>query len=160
MSYTHLALDSNLAVLWVVGRAERGIVTRHKRLRNYTQSDWELLAGFVVQSEVVIITPSTATEISNLAPQGLLDPYRARVMASVTSFVQEGVEVYQQSRTLVAYPEYDRLGLTDCSMLGVLDYRTRLLTADRDLQVAALGRGLAAEHFDDVRMMHCSSDRR
>jgi hypothetical protein len=149
--HPNLALDSNLMLLLAVGRAERGLVASHKRLRPYAEADYELLQGFIAVSDAVVTTPNVMTEVSNLADYGVLEPSRSRISASVKGLIAVFVEVYWQSRQLADFPEFERLGLADCSLLAVLDKRTRLLTVDNALYIAALQRGSAALNFHHIR---------
>ena len=149
MSGLRLALDSNLLLLLVVGRTERGLLTRHKRLRSYSEADYELLQGFIAVSNVLVTTPSALTEVSNIADSefvSLLAPAWPRRWGLIGAFV----EVYWQSSKLGDF-SFNRLGLADCSLLAVLDDRTRLLTVDSALYLAALGRGCHAVNFNHIR---------
>lgn len=152
MSGLRLALDSNLLLLLVVGRTERGLLTRHKRLRSYSEADYELLQGFIAVSNVLVTTPSALTEVSNIADFGLLEPARSRVVHSLMSLVEVLDEIYWPSRQLAQIDAFARLGLADCSLLQVLDRNTRLLTVDNALYRAALERGASADNFDHVRI--------
>ena len=144
-------MDSNLTLLLAVGRAERGLVASHKRLRPYGEDDYELLQGFIVVSEAVVTTPNVMTEVSNIADYGVREPARARVTSSLKGLIGAFVEVYRQSADLTDFGEFERLGLADCSLLGVLDDKTRLLTVDNALYLAALERGREAVNFHHVR---------
>ena len=153
-SVTHprRALDSNLTLLLAVGRAERGLVATHERLRQYSEADYELLTGFLAVSDAVITTPNAMTEVSNIADFGIREPARSRVAASIRGLIGAFVEVYWQSSKLGDFVEFNRLGLADCSLLAVLDDRTRLLTVDSALYLAALGRGCHAVNFNHIRV--------
>ena len=87
MTCSRLALDSNLTLLMAVGRAERGLVSRHKRLRAYGVADYELLLGFIVVAEQMITTPNAMTEVSNIADFGMLEPARSRIVSSVKGLI-------------------------------------------------------------------------
>jgi hypothetical protein len=148
----NLAIDSNLTLLLAVGRAERGLLYRHKRLRHYTEADYELLQGFIAVAERVVTTPHSLTEVSNLADFGILEPSRTRITASVRGLIEAFVELYCPSVELAGAPEFQRLGLADCAWLAALDNNTRLLTVDNELYLAALDRGCDAVNFNHVRV--------
>ena len=151
MTRPNLALDSNLVLLFAVGRAERGLVTVHKRLRPYSEADYELLQGFLAVTEKVTTTPNIMTEVSNIASFGIVEPALSRINSSVKGLAAAFDETYKPSGELTVLPEFDRLGLADCPLLAILDHRTRLLTADTLLYLAALDRGFEAINFDDAR---------
>lgn len=59
-------VDSNLLVLLVVGLLDRDLVARHRRTRQFTAEDCDLLIRMVVDAETLSVTPSTLTGASNL----------------------------------------------------------------------------------------------
>lgn len=111
MKRPRLALDSNLTLLLAVGRAERGLISNHKRLRAYSEADYELLLGFLVVAEELITTPNAMTEVSNIADFGILEPARSRVISSVKGLIEASIEIYCPSKKTVNHAEFTRLGL-------------------------------------------------
>jgi hypothetical protein len=148
---TKVSLDTNLTLLLVVGRAERGLISKHKRLNNFSDADYELLVGQLAQASALVTTPNSLTEASNLAPFGVLGPSRGRVMQSLRALAQDCQEVYRPSREVSLRPEFERLGLADCVWLSIVDTDTVLLTVDNELYLAALDQGTRAINFDHVR---------
>lgn len=146
-----LAIDSNLALLLVVGRAERGLIQRHKRLSQFSEADYELLLGFLTVADRTITTPNALSEVSNLAPYGLFEPARSRVLQSLRDLIDEVEEQFVPSRTAAALDPFDRLGLTDCAWLAVLAKGAQLVTVDDALYREALELGLDAINFHYVR---------
>lgn len=146
-----LAIDTNLTLLLVVGRAERGLITRHKRLSAFTEADYQLLLGFIAIAPRVVTTPNALTEISNLAAFGITDPARSRIVASVATLTETLDEVYFPSREITRDEAFDRLGLADCAWLSLLDRETQLLTTDQALFIEATRRGFDAVNFRYVQ---------
>ena len=70
-------VDANLLVLLVAGSVDRRIIAKHRRLREFTEEDYEALMEFVGQANAVLVTPNTLTEASNLLAQHE-DPERLR----------------------------------------------------------------------------------
>ena len=151
MTHPKLALDSNLTLLFAVGRAQTGMISRHKRLQSYSEADYELLQGFLLSAQQVITTPQAMTEVSNLAGFGVAEPALSRINSSVKGLAEAFFEIYNSSRNLAQYDEFARLGLADCAWLAVLGGETRLLTVDNALYLAALQRGHFAVNFNHVR---------
>ena len=148
----YLAIDSNLTLLLAVGRAEKGLVARHKHLRPFNEADYELLQGFLVFADEVVTTPNALTEVSNIATYGIAEPARSRIVASLQGLIGSFREIYHPSTGVADQDEFARLGLADCAWLSVLDRRTRLLTVDNDLYLAALNRGCHAVNFHHARI--------
>lgn len=63
MTIERIALDTNLAVLFAVGRAERGLIARYKRLQNFSDADFDLLIGLLSQARALVTTPNSLTEL-------------------------------------------------------------------------------------------------
>ncbi|MDE0126921.1 MAG: hypothetical protein OXN97_20330 [Bryobacterales bacterium] len=61
--------DANLRVLLVAGTVDRRIISRHKRLQAFGPDDSVLLREFVAEFRIVLVTPDTLTEASNLMRQ-------------------------------------------------------------------------------------------
>ncbi len=148
---TTVALDTNLLMLLVVGRASPAFITRHKRLTQYSHHDFNLLVEALERADAIMTTPNTLTEVSNLAGFGVIDPLRSQIYGVLRNFTELLSEHYRPSRLAAAEPEYDRLGIADAAWLGVLDEETVLLTDDMQLYLATARRGLNVINFDHLR---------
>lgn len=146
-----VALDSNLAVLLVVGQVSKALVGRHKRLRSFSPADFDRLLGFIREAGVLVTTPNALTEVSNLAHFGLHEPLRSEVMRSLAAVIASMRETYVASNHIVTFDEFLRLGLTDTAWLACLGPTDLLLTADLDLHLAARSRGLNTINFNHWR---------
>ena len=62
-------IDSNLLLLLVVGRSSRDIIAKHKRLRQFTARDYDILLDLLDGTAQVFVTPHTLAEASNLLAQ-------------------------------------------------------------------------------------------
>ncbi|MGE0701083.1 MAG: hypothetical protein AB7O57_18455 [Hyphomicrobiaceae bacterium] len=147
-----LAIDSNLALLLVVGRAEEGLLSRHKRLRHFGQEDYLALLGYVSVAAKIVTTPNCLTEVSNLARFGIHGPSLDRVLSSLRVFVNACQEVHAESLGVSRDDQFDRLGLTDCAWLAMLGDGVTLLTVDDALHIEALRRGHDAVNFRHSRL--------
>ena len=84
MTVMNMVLDANVLLLRVVGRAGRGIVGRHKRLRPFKDEDFDLLARQTATARRLVTTPNVLTEVANLHDQGFSPPLRDRSPAART----------------------------------------------------------------------------
>lgn len=148
-----LALDSNLALLLVVGQVDRRLIDGHKRLGSFTARDFDILIGMVASTDKIVTTPNVLTEVSNLASFGIVEPARTEITRSLKHLVEKFDERYVPSGevTVAFAPEFARLGLTDAVWLSCLGKTTTLVTADLDLYLASLSRGLTALNFNHLR---------
>ena len=136
MARTGVFVDSNLLVLLVVGSVGRDLIAKHRRLREYTADDYDILDKLLRPVDQVFVTPNTLTEASNLL--GLhADPERSRFFDMLRFFIQRSEEVVVTSVEASSNDEFRRLGLTDAALLEVITAEAPLLTVDLDLYLAA-----------------------
>jgi|SRR3954452_22944379 hypothetical protein len=143
-------LDSNLLVLLIAGNTDRGYVGRHRRLRAYNESDFDLLVEFIAPMSAIIVTPNVLTETSNLLRQ-IAEPARIQIAQTFRAFVALAQERYVESATAVEEPDFPMLWLTDAAILHELSDALVLLTADLDLYLAAIRQGHSAVNFNHLR---------
>lgn len=143
-------IDANLLVLFVVGSAGRTLISRHKRLRAFSEADFDLLTGLLAQASEVILTPNVLTEASNLVRQ-TEGSARERIQLYFQSLIGRVREIYVESARAASRPEFLRLGLADSSLLEIAAEDVVVLTADFDLYRAALSAGRPAMNFNHVR---------
>jgi hypothetical protein len=147
-----VVLDSNLLLLLVVGLTDPAYISKHKRLSAYTAEDFELLQRMLSTTRSILVTPNILTETSNLAGQ-IADPARSQIYTAIRGFV--GFPTTNECVVLSTIAVQDtcflRLGLTDVAILEVLQNSHTLLTADLDLYLAAMARGMKATNFNHFR---------
>ena len=132
-------VDSNLLVLLVVGATDRGLIAKHRRLRNFTEEDYEILLGLVNQIDQILVTPNTLTEASNLLAQHG-EPERSRFFEVLRILIEENEEIVVTSKTASQNAEFKRLGLTDAGLLEVISNSNPLITVDLALYLAAISK--------------------
>lgn len=81
-----LLIDTMLLTLFVVGTASRGYIEKHRRLRPYTEIDFELLVDNVSRASAIIVTPNTLTEASNWAKM-IDEPARSHIAVTLQHFI-------------------------------------------------------------------------
>jgi hypothetical protein len=133
---TAVVLDSNLTILLVVGLTSRELIGRHRRLKAYTDADFDCLINLISGYSPIVVTPNTLTETSNLCHQ-IPEPARTRIADAFGAFVDLSTEEYVPSKTAIRHDQFSRLGLTDAALLDRMTSSRLLLTADHDLFVAA-----------------------
>jgi hypothetical protein len=146
-----VAVDTNLMLLLVVGRTRRDFIPKHKRLKAYAESDFDLVANMLKDVETVLTTPNVLTEVSNLLVQGVLEPLRSQLLETFSLFVTAMNEQYYPSRSTIAYDGFARLGLADSTWLCLLDVDSVLITDDRELTCHAQARGIHVLNIDALK---------
>ena len=144
-------IDANLLVLLVVGRVGRDLIAKHRRLREYTAEDYDVLVDLLNPVDRILVTPNTLTETSNLLAQHR-EPQRSRFFDMLRYLIQESKEVVVSSSDASNNDAFKRLGLTDAALLEAVTEDTPLVTVDLDLYLAVLDKGTnAAVNFTHLR---------
>ena len=144
-------LDANLLVLLIVGSASRKMIGRHRRLRQYTEDDFDLLRRLISGHSPILVSPNTLTEASNLCRQ-ISGREHERIAEVFRALLEEGTqEQFIGSQTATKHEAFPSLGLTDAVILQQMESRPLLITADLDLFLAAQRSGHAAINFNHVR---------
>ena len=125
-------LDANLFVLLVVRNVGRDLIEKHRRLREYSAEDYEILIDLLDRVQRVYVTPNTLTETSNLLAQHR-EPERSRFFDRLRFIIHESEEVVIASAVASSNSAFNRLGLTDAALLEVVTPETPLVTVDLDL---------------------------
>ena len=129
-------IDANLLVLLVVGSVDRELISKHRRLRQFTAGDYDRLLGVIDRVDRVFVTPNTLTETSNLLGYHN-DPERSRLFDRLRLLVENSEEIVVASVRASRNEAFSRLGLTDAALLEVVSEKAPLLTVDLDLYLAA-----------------------
>lgn len=148
----NVILDAHLLLLLIVGTASRDYISKHRRLKSYTDADFVLLGNMLSSASKVIVTPNTLTEASNLAGY-IADPARMHIFRFLRALVEADAteERYVESKLAVARNEFVRIGLTDSALLQIAPTPHVLLTGDLNLYLAALKQGLNVLNFNHHR---------
>lgn len=144
--------DANLLVLLVAGDTDPHIITRHKRLKQFTVGDYRVLRELIFEAGgVVYVTPNTLTEASNLL-RNYGEPDKTQLSNTLAALIHESQEVVVHSADAAANAAYLRLGLADAALLEVVSADRPLLTADIQLAIeAAQVHPAAAVNFNEFR---------
>ena len=137
MAPTRIFVDASLLVLLVVGRTNKNLIEKHRRLREFQEEDYDTLVGILNQVEKILVTPNTLTEASNLLAQHG-EPQRSRFFGVLRILIEESEEIVVTSKTASQNSEFTRLGLTDAGLLEVISDSNPLITVDLALYLAAI----------------------
>jgi hypothetical protein len=112
-----ILVDTNLFVLLAIGTYKPRLISTHKRTKQYTPEDFNLVVGLVDSFSTRIVTPHILAESDNLARQMPQAEYRG-LAATMAALVAEFFEIYISSAEAVRDQSYATLGLTDCSIVA------------------------------------------
>lgn len=144
-----LLIDTNLFLLYLIGKTNRSRIPVFKRTRQYTIEDFDLLEVLVAQFAILITTPHLLTEVSNLAT--LHGTELSRFSDMFKQIVQFTEECYEESRHIMTDTAFDRLGLADAAIAALCRRSMLVLTDDLELHVSLLNRGVDSINFNHIR---------
>src|ERR1035437_820999 len=142
-------VDTNLLVLFLVGRVNRRRILNFKRTGDFVIEDYDLLVRRIAWFGKLIATPHVLSQVSDLTDLTGNELTAIRELFKV--LVEKGEESYDTSRLLVGDPAFKRLGLTDAAIATVCSRGVLVLTADAELHVALQERGIDALNFNHIR---------
>src|SRR4051794_9889656 len=111
-----LVIDAGLLILFVVGTTSPEYIGKHKRLRAFSNDDYDLLIKIMGRASKIILTPNTVTEASNLLKR-IEKPARQEVYTAFKAIIENFGEQYVESQKGSKQPEFIRLGMTDAILL-------------------------------------------
>lgn len=151
MAISGFFVDANLLVLLVVGKTQRNLINRHRRLKGFSESDYESLVGFFDEGTKIFVTPNTLTETSNLLAYGPRE-LNARLFEVLKFMIEDSEEIVVKSGVASNMPEFRWLGLTDAVLIEVACDEMPLVTVDWELYNAIVSRDpRAAFNFNHFR---------
>lgn len=146
-----LILDTNLLILYVVGTTSPKYISKHKRLKAYTERDYDTLLKIIQKAPAVLFTPNILTEASNLLSH-IDEPGRSHIFCTFAKLIGAIDEKYIESKSAISRHEFAWLGLTDVSLLDAISvHDAELLTTDLDLHIAAGNKGYKTTNFNHIR---------
>jgi rRNA-processing protein FCF1 len=144
-------VDTNLLVLFLVGRVNRRRILNFKRTGDFVIEDYDLLVRLIAWFGKLIATPHVLSQVSDLTDLTGNELTAIRELFKV--LVEKVEESYDTSRLLVGDPAFKRLGLTDAAIATVCSRGVLVLTADAELHVALQERGIDALNFNHIRSL-------
>lgn len=149
-------VDTNLLVLLIVGTADRKLIAKHRRTREFTERDYDELCARLEGFDEMWVTVHCLAETSNLlkhtnnrAVPGLL-----RYLAAFCSGTRES---YLPKDRLVADDLFVRLGVADTGFVQKSKRVDCSITVDLDLYLAVIGLGRKVVNFNHVREQYLTS---
>jgi len=144
-----LLIDTNLLLLYLIGRTNKSRIPLFKRTQRYTVEDFDLLKLLLSQFETLITTPHVLTEVSNLS--SLQEPELSRLRTLFKETTEHTLELYDESRHVMSDRAFNRLGLADAAIATVCRRSLLVLTDDLELYHALTIRGVDAINFNHIR---------
>jgi rRNA-processing protein FCF1 len=143
-------LDTNLLVLWLVGKVNPRMISEYKRTRAYDERAFRLLIRVLAAAREIATTPHVLAETSNLIDLG--GKLQNKASHEFASLVRLTREVFVPGNDAVGHTTFDRLGLTDAAIhLAAKGEQATVLTDDLDLYLSLEKNHIKALNFSHLR---------
>jgi hypothetical protein len=142
---TKVLVDTNLLVLFILGSAARQNIGRHKRVRGFTEFEFDILKAKLARATTFVVTPHILAETSNLLDIGKRAD-RATVELYI-NYAQLAEEIFVPAEEVVMRAEFVKFGLTDSAIHQIVSEPIEVLTVDYDLYGSLHGLGAKVENI-------------
>ena len=105
-----ILIDTNIALLYLVGSVDLSLVRNHSRTSKYSEDDFERVSKFVESFVERITTPHILTEISNLLGK------RNDFFSALRGYIIQAEEVHLTGKALAGSSAFFDFGLTDSAI--------------------------------------------
>jgi rRNA-processing protein FCF1 len=139
-------IDTELLLLYLVGRHDVRLIGRYRRLEQFTREDFAILNALVRFYDRLVTTPNILTEVSNFSDK-LGAKYLDQFAKAVTIFEER----YVPSQEAMVAPELRQLGLADAVTARCAEEGVLVLTRDFALSQRLAKRGLNVINFNHIR---------
>ncbi len=145
-----ILVDTNILLMYVVGLVNRQRIPLFKRTKQFSVEGFELLDQILRAFHTVVTTPNILTEVNSLANQ-LSAPEKAQFLKLFATTISRLEETHYASQQLSKLPEFQKFGLTDCSILNLSRNQYLVLTDDFRLSSYLQTKGIDAVNFTNLR---------
>lgn len=149
-------LDTNLLLLFTVGLLDRKLIGKHKRTREFTEEDFDLLINAVSGATTIWITAHCLAEVSNLLKQ-TNQFLAARLLKFFGEAILRFSESHIKKEIVFEQPFFERLGVADSGIVVKAKRVDCVLTVDFDLYKEISRKGYNVINFNHLRMQHMVS---
>jgi rRNA-processing protein FCF1 len=124
-----ILIDTNILLLYYLGNYNPNKITEFKRTSSYTREDFFVLKKLLSFFEVRLTTPNILTEISNLS-KGIPDKFKKNYYEILKKDIDLVEEKYLPSKELSRIEYFEKIGLTDSSIIKIAQQEYLILTDD------------------------------
>ncbi len=142
-----LLIDTNLALLYLVGSFDRSLIRNHPRTSVYTENDFERIEAFIESFAERVTTPHVLTEISNLLGK------QTDVREVLIQYINKCKEIYWAAGSLTGSTAFNSYGLTDSAIVETARDNFLVVTDDGPLYSFLLGSKVEAVNLEQIRMI-------
>ncbi len=143
-------VDTNILLLYFVGRFKREQVPNFKRTNQFTPEDFDLLDRLLSHFNRIVTTPNVLSEVNSLSAQ-LGEPAKTSYFSEFAKGIETLDEHYIESAAASRIEHFPKLGLTDCAIFQCAKGQFLVLTDDFRLYQLMDKSGVDVINFSHLR---------
>lgn len=148
-----IALDTNVFLLFLVGRANPGGIKRVKRLQAFAPEDYALLCQLIAPFDRMVVTPGCLAETTNLLDHDRLarETYfpELRALLHMPDTIRED---YVPAARVTDERSFLWLGITDATYVDIARRGVPVITTDFKLYQQVISYCQQSVNFDFLRL--------
>ena len=147
-----IALDTNIFLLFLVGMVNPNFISKHKRLRKYSEEDFTFLCKLLAHFDRIVITPGCIAETTNLLDHSLLAQKQFfPKLRELLHNPEQLCETYIPSIRASEINAFLWLGITDATYIDLAQQGVPVITSDCDLFTQVVAYCDRSINFDALR---------
>lgn len=147
-----ILIDTNLLLLYFIGRFNPSQITKFKRTAKFTTDDFRILLFVFKEFHKVVTTPNILTEVSNLSSQ-LPDNIKQAFYSEFANQISSFDEKYTPSISICSQDHFIKFGLTDSGIIESAANEHLILTDDFKLANFLENKKAAVINFNHIRFL-------
>jgi len=143
-------IDTNLLLLYFVGKFNKDTIKFFKRTKNYNEEDFIFLSKLITLSGKIVTTPQILTEVSNLAGE-LKDNIKNKFFDLFSREIQLLDEEYKESKAIAICNEFNKYGITDALIILLAKENIYVITNDFPLSNYLQSKNIDVLNINNIR---------
>ncbi|MGB9177797.1 MAG: PIN domain-containing protein [Pyrinomonadaceae bacterium] len=148
-----LLIDTNLLLLYFVGRYDPNRISKFKRTMIFTIKDFYILSEIFEFFAKVVTTPNILTEVSNLSNQ-LPNEIKPSYFSVFAKHLVKLEENYITSIKIGSLKHFKNFGLTDSGIIDLVKDKYLVLTDDLRLAAYLQNARIDVINFNNIRALN------
>ncbi len=144
-------IDTNLLLLLIVGLYNKDLISEHKRTKEFTPKDFDLLVKYINGYKILWVTSHCLSEVSNLIRQ-TNEEQAKELMTFFSAFIARAKESHIPKEIIFKNGISTRLGVADTGLIIKSKRVTCVFTVDFDLYKEISKKGYKVKNFNHLRM--------
>ena len=144
-------IDTNLLLLLIVGLYNKDLISVHKRTREFTPKDFDLLVKCINGYKILWVTSHCLAEVSNLIRQ-TNEKQAKELMTCFSGFIAKAKESHILKENIFKSSTLTRVGVADTGLIIKSKRVSCVFTVDLKLYLEILKKGYKVVNFNHLRM--------